>query len=566
MKEAIPSDVLEYAAELTLLYVEDEILTRSITELRFSRLFKRFMVAVNGREGLDMALSEKPDLIMTDYLMPEMDGLEMVRLLRESGSRIPVVLVTSSIDDEVLSQAINLGVSKFISKPINFRTLRDVFRSVAQEIVSTKIFEQNRRQEVELLRYEKRYHSQQQEMAHNKEKHLLRNDMQWSSMVSDSAGSRWFMDISHRPLDIMCGDGFMVRRLANGDVLVFVIDAMGSGLSASMTSMCSTACLNFLFDLYEHEQRYDFGRLVKLFLSFSHTVLLKNEVLSCGFLNFHSDTSQVDAALFALPPLLVRHTDGRVTKIRGLNPPISLFLNEYESQQLDLAGIDSLLLCTDGLTDAETTDGRPYRINLPDDFSATYFGWELEQLFDGRVLGRNDDTTFIRINRIDAGSSYSEFFSVTEGINAANRALTWIESRCHTLNGELSETCLTEIITAATEIVMNAYEHGCLGLDTADKVQLMNDGGYEAFLAAAVSDDSSGFTVDISSKTVSADRTLLVLTVTDSGKGFNFLEYVLTSTSNSSPCGRGMRLIRKYADAMFYNQRGNSLCLLKYLY
>jgi len=81
-----------------ILIVEDEVLINKAytEELRDEGFI--VVTAANGKEGLDLALSEKPDLILLDILMPVMDGLTMMSKLRERGpygKNVPIILLTN---------------------------------------------------------------------------------------------------------------------------------------------------------------------------------------------------------------------------------------------------------------------------------------------------------------------------------------------------------------------------------------------------------------------------------------------------------------------------------------
>jgi two-component system cell cycle response regulator len=81
--------------------------------------------AANGQQGLEMAAEVHPQLMILDWLMPEMDGLEMTRALRQTkvGRSIYVLVLTSLEDDEDLIKAFDAGIDDFMSKPLRSRVL-----------------------------------------------------------------------------------------------------------------------------------------------------------------------------------------------------------------------------------------------------------------------------------------------------------------------------------------------------------------------------------------------------------------------------------------------------------
>lgn len=102
-----------------VLSVDDSTLIRRL----LARLFQPFdcdwLEATNGEEGLAVATREKPDLILLDYNMPVMDGLTMLRKLREDAAlkRTPVIMLTADSGPESLATVARLGVRDYVTKP-----------------------------------------------------------------------------------------------------------------------------------------------------------------------------------------------------------------------------------------------------------------------------------------------------------------------------------------------------------------------------------------------------------------------------------------------------------------
>lgn len=86
--------------------------------------------AENGRDGLEKALAAAPDIIMTDLLMPEMDGMQLLAALREHNVTSPVFVLTSDIQDNKKLACLELGAAGFLSKPLRKSELLDAFGAV----------------------------------------------------------------------------------------------------------------------------------------------------------------------------------------------------------------------------------------------------------------------------------------------------------------------------------------------------------------------------------------------------------------------------------------------------
>ena len=73
--------------------------------------------AENGRLGLAKVLAASPDCIVTDLLMPELDGIGLLKALREQGLAVPVIVLTADIQESRLRECYDLGAKRFLSKP-----------------------------------------------------------------------------------------------------------------------------------------------------------------------------------------------------------------------------------------------------------------------------------------------------------------------------------------------------------------------------------------------------------------------------------------------------------------
>ena len=108
-----------------ILIVDDDPATR----LRLKKTLKsakRVIEAENGLVGLEMMHRERPDFIVTDLQMPEMNGIELLKRARSSpsGAAIPIMVLTADEDNEVLLEAFNSGADDFLVKPFKMSELR----------------------------------------------------------------------------------------------------------------------------------------------------------------------------------------------------------------------------------------------------------------------------------------------------------------------------------------------------------------------------------------------------------------------------------------------------------
>lgn len=110
--------------DCVVLYVEDEKSVQMQTQMILKDFVKEVYLASNGEEGLKIALEKDIDIIVTDILMPVMNGIEMLKKLKNEHNRtIPTIITTAFTETEYLMEAIALKVDGFIMKPINVKDL-----------------------------------------------------------------------------------------------------------------------------------------------------------------------------------------------------------------------------------------------------------------------------------------------------------------------------------------------------------------------------------------------------------------------------------------------------------
>jgi DNA-binding response OmpR family regulator len=113
----------------TILVVDDEERLVSLIDSYLSQEGFRVVRAGNGREALPVARKEKPDLIVLDLMMPEMDGYEFMRLYRQEGSA-PIILLTARVEDDEKVIGLELGADDYMTKPFRPRELVARIRAV----------------------------------------------------------------------------------------------------------------------------------------------------------------------------------------------------------------------------------------------------------------------------------------------------------------------------------------------------------------------------------------------------------------------------------------------------
>jgi len=129
------------ASGLTVLYVEDENEVRRAISSILKNIFTNILTASNGIEGIELVRNNKIDIIISDICMPKCDGLDMIKTIHKTYPQTPTILVTALENSESLVRSINLGVNKYIIKPVTKDKLFKAIEEVLYLINSRKKYQ-----------------------------------------------------------------------------------------------------------------------------------------------------------------------------------------------------------------------------------------------------------------------------------------------------------------------------------------------------------------------------------------------------------------------------------------
>ncbi|MEJ5186384.1 MAG: response regulator [Candidatus Geothermincolales bacterium] len=118
------------------LVIDDDKLLLRLVELNLAKMGIKVIQADNGKDAIRLALEEKPDLILLDIMMPQMDGFEVIRQLKaiRETSSIPVVMLTAKSNPEDREKCQELGAVGYITKPFRLEELRGLVQRILQEL------------------------------------------------------------------------------------------------------------------------------------------------------------------------------------------------------------------------------------------------------------------------------------------------------------------------------------------------------------------------------------------------------------------------------------------------
>jgi PAS domain S-box-containing protein len=177
----------------SVLIVDDSRSARSFLRRIIDKIGYRVFEAANGIEGLRLLNSERPDIILTDMEMPEMDGLAFIQELRNTCPQIPVIVISAKSAYAEVIEAVRRGAWDYLVKPIREEDLEII---ICRSLERAQLFDENCHYR---KRLEEKVQAQTQELMESRERYrrLLESVTNYIYTVRFSKGE--FAEIVHRP-------------------------------------------------------------------------------------------------------------------------------------------------------------------------------------------------------------------------------------------------------------------------------------------------------------------------------------------------------------------------------
>ena len=548
-----------FLKSLNVLYVEDEVDIIQLVEKRFAPKFNQFLSVTSAEEALEIFKQNSNfDLILTDYLLPGLNGIEFARKILQIKSKVPFILITGYVDMQFLIEAINVGITQFVSKPIQFKLLRNAINNTVESVVLEHLLNKSREKELELLKYKDMYNTIQHDATLRKELHIMRNDM-FKKYFHDGDNpvtyNGWQVEVFYKSLDIVSGDTYTCRTLDNGNVVIFIADAMGKGVSAAITSLVSVSLTNYIIKQHDSNKCISSEEEIRFIaeqcVSFMRENLVEDEVLCAIFAYFDFKENKLQYASFSMPRILLQTTTGSIEKLPSNNLPIMPYVVDIAIDSVDLSNVSKVALFTDGIVESETKDGVLYSSYLNENFSQSPF---LKSFF-------NNAYTYLD----DFYDDVTLFFIRRPFTNIIKEKVYYFPTKYDKLD-EASETIRQEMVdcgidvdrhdsffTALSECIMNAYEHGNLAITFAIKHELIKNGDYEEELLKKEKNNDKMITIryvycnDNESK-------YIIVGIRDEGAGYPETVFKNAIGDTTKFNGRGIKIIDYYTDIFFFSE------------
>ncbi|HBP6709037.1 two-component system response regulator RssB [Pseudomonas aeruginosa] len=334
----------------TLLIIDDdEVVRESLAAYLEDSNFK-VLQALNGLQGLQIFESEQPDLVICDLRMPQIDGLELIRRIRQTASETPIIVLSGAgvMSDAV--EALRLGAADYLIKPLE--DLAVLEHSVRRALDRAYL-------RVENQRYRDKLEAANRELQASL--NLLQEDQNAGrqvqmNMLPVTPWSIEGLEFSHRiiPSLYLSGDFVDYFRVDERRVAFYLADVSGHGASSAFV----TVLLKFMTTRLLYESRRN-GTLPEFKPSevlahinrgLINTKLGKHVTMLGGVIDLEKNS--LTYSIGGHLPLPVLFVDGQASYLEGRGLPVGLFDDaSYDDRVMELPPSFSLSLFSDGILD-----------------------------------------------------------------------------------------------------------------------------------------------------------------------------------------------------------------------
>lgn len=302
------------------------------------------LVALNGEKAIQLATSKLPDLILLDIMMPDMDGYEVCKVLKEQNATkdIPIIFITSKTDPKSIVKGFDKGAVDYVTKPFNISELK---ARVNTQLTLKKSQDDIRKYLLEIEEKNKsisdsiNYAKRIQEASHPAIAYL------------DEILNEYF--ILYKPKDIVSGDFYWIKKIDN-KLVIIIADCTGHGVPGAFMSMFGTAFLNEIVN----RDNVTKPSIILDKLREKVIVSLKQEDnddvkdgMDISIVTIDSENKKLEFAGAKNHIYLLR--DKELNKIKADNMPVSIYpkMDPFNNNEIDLQKGDVFYLFSDGYGD-----------------------------------------------------------------------------------------------------------------------------------------------------------------------------------------------------------------------
>ncbi len=346
---------------MRILLVQHDRQTRHNLEITLKDFGHEAVVATNGREALERFNGDNFQIIITDWMMPEMDGLTLVKEIRamQRPEYVYIIMLSAKSSKEDLITGIEAGSDDFLAKPVDNNELR--VRLLAGK---------------RILQLERKLHDQKADLETANLR--MKKDLEAAAAIQMSLLPKEAPNVSnlevdwyYSPSEVLAGDIYNTFLLDENHLGIYLLDVSGHGVPAALLAVSLSRMLSPVFgEASILKRRLDVAPYYKLTPPADVARILNNRfqldpdngqyfTLIYGILNTKTLGFKYISA--GHPELIRMRADGGADLLETGDVPIGFLENHsYEEHSLQLEAGDRLYLYSDGIPEAENAAKEPF--------------------------------------------------------------------------------------------------------------------------------------------------------------------------------------------------------------
>lgn len=554
---------------LRILIADDNDSDRLILQTIVKKEGHIVYTARDGQEAIDTFKEQSPDLVLLDALMPNVDGFEAARTIKQlaGDNLVPIIFLTSLRDATSLADCLAAGGLDFLSKPYNRIILQAKIKAFAS-----------------MRRLHETVQKQRDEISLHNDR--LIHEQEVAKQVFDNIAHPGCIEAPNikyllSPMAVFNGDLVLASRKPSGGMYVFLGDFTGHGLPAAIGAMPVSEI--FYGMAQKGFSLQDILREINKKLK----RILPVGVFCCASmidLSFRKRSAEIWVG--GLPDVLIyRHEDHQIENLPSKHLPLGVVDNDRfntESRIVQLTKGDKILLWSDGIIEATNTAGEMFgedrvRDVILETENAEHIFDNIEKAVE-KHTGRgeqDDDYTMVEatmVNEEDMGDYFGEGGVAYMAGGPKDWSMTY-EIRPQTLREFNPLPLITHLLmevpglrphsgkiyTMLSELYSNALEHGVLGLHSDLKASADGFAKYYMERTQKLADLNSGFVKFHIDHQPKDDGGVLTIVVEDTGGGFDYKAKENANHKTEGYSGRGIPLINTMCRSVRYLGKGNQV-------
>jgi len=355
---------------ISVLYVEDNDILREKMAKTFKMFFSDIDTAFNGKNALELYMNKKYDLVISDIVMPELNGIELVKAIKNVSKSQRIIFLSAYTEIKYLIEAIELGVDGFVFKPIEYEKLYMILLKVIKQIKQTmenlsyktdleklvqertKELESTNKELVEMIKEVKKSNQLKEEMkiAQRVQENFLPKTLLNSANIKSSS---FFKSATY-----VGGDYYDMFYSNDNNLNIIIADVSGHGIAPAITMSTFRGICRALLKTTTNLQN-QVEHINDMLCEDSKT---NDFFITAVFIKYYEKERKIEYISAGHNEILHYNTKNNLIEIiNSTSLPLGIFNNtEYKSVEKVINKNDTLILYTDGLTEAQNESGKMY--------------------------------------------------------------------------------------------------------------------------------------------------------------------------------------------------------------